>query len=99
MAPSAGEITRLLAALKRGDRDAESNLIDLVYPDLHAIARHYMRRERPDHTLQPTALCHEAYIRLMQDHALDWQSRAHFFAAASIVMRRSTRIFCCSVST
>ena len=88
MAPPAGEITRLLAALKRGDRNAQSNLIDLVYPDLHAIARHYMLRERPDHTLQPTALCHEAYIRLMQDHALDWQSRAHFFAAASIVMRR-----------
>lgn len=83
-----GEITQLLTALKSGDPNAESKLIDLVYPDLQAIARHYMRRERPGHTLQPTALCHEAYIRLMRDQALDWQSRAHFFAAASIVMRR-----------
>ena len=85
---AAGQITQLLSALKSGDRSAESQLVDLVYPDLHAIARHHMRRERPGHTLQATALCHEAYIRLMHDHTLDWQSRAHFFAAASTVMRR-----------
>ncbi len=88
MAPSDGEITRLLAAMKHGDRNAEGHLIDLVYRDFHAIAQHYMRKERPDHTLQPTALVHEAYIRLMQDHAVDWHGRAHFFAAASVVMRR-----------
>ena len=88
MTPPNGEITRLLAALKGGDRSAESNLVDLVYPDLHAIAQHYMRKERPDHTLQPTALVHEAYLRLMRDQSVDWHSRAHFFAAASIVMRR-----------
>jgi RNA polymerase sigma-70 factor, ECF subfamily len=53
-----GEITRLLAAVKSGDQSAESHLIDLVYRDFHAIAQHYMRQERPDHTLQPTALVH-----------------------------------------
>ena len=87
MAPSAGEITQLLAALKRGDPDAESNLIDLVYPNLHAIAQHYMRRERPDHTLQPTALCHEAYIRLVDQRA-PLESRGHFLAVAATQMRR-----------
>ncbi|HEY2017525.1 MAG TPA: ECF-type sigma factor [Bryobacteraceae bacterium] len=66
-----GEITRLLAALKNGDRAAETNLVNLVYPDLHAIARHYMRQERPDHTLQPTALVNEAYLRLMREHEGD----------------------------
>jgi RNA polymerase sigma-70 factor (ECF subfamily) len=88
VAPSNREITGLLAAAQRGDRQAEAELIELVYPDLRAIARHFMRRERPDHTLQPTALCHEAYIRLMQNVELDWQGRAHFFAAAAVVMRR-----------
>ncbi|MBZ5624376.1 MAG: sigma-70 family RNA polymerase sigma factor [Acidobacteriia bacterium] len=86
--PSPGEITSLLAALKRGDPGAESNLVALVYDDLHALAQRFMRHERPDHTLQPTALVHEAYLRLLQKHAADWQSRAHFFAAASIAMRR-----------
>lgn len=86
--PSAGEITRLLGALKQGNAGAESQLIGLVYGEFHARAQHYMRGERPDHTLQPTALVHEAYMRLMQDQAIDFQSRAHFFATASIVMRR-----------
>jgi RNA polymerase sigma factor (TIGR02999 family) len=86
--PDTGEITRLLAAVKRGEEHAESNLVDLVYSDLHAMARRHMRKERPDHTLQPTALCHEAYLRLMRDQELDWQSRAHFYATAAIVMRR-----------
>jgi RNA polymerase sigma-70 factor (ECF subfamily) len=83
-----GEITRLLAALKQGDREVESHLVALVYRDFHLIAQRFMRRERPGHTLQPTALVNEAYIRLMQESPVDWQSRAHFFAAASIVMRR-----------
>jgi RNA polymerase sigma factor (TIGR02999 family) len=87
-AASAGEITRLLGALKRGDSAAESRLIELVYQEFHARAQHYMRAERPDHTLQPTALVNEAYLRLMQDQSLDFHSRAHFFAAASLVMRR-----------
>jgi len=64
VAPSDREITRLLATAKSGDRNAESQLINLVYPDLRAMAGHFMRKERPDHTLQPTALCHEAYIRV-----------------------------------
>ena len=86
--PPAGEITQLLGALKLGDAGAESQLIGLVYGEFRARAQHYMRSERPDHTLQPTALVHEAYMRLMQDQAIDFQSRAHFFATASIVMRR-----------
>lgn len=85
---SAGEITRLLGALKQGDVSAESKLMGLVYGEFHNRAQHYMRSERPDHTLQPTALVNEAYLRLMQDRAIDFQSRAHFFATASIVMRR-----------
>jgi RNA polymerase sigma-70 factor, ECF subfamily len=87
-APSPGEITRLLGALRQGDAAAESQLIQLVYGDMHARAQLYMRGERADHTLQPTALVNEAYLRLMQDHVADFQSRAHFFATASIVMRR-----------
>ena len=88
MASSTGEITSLLAAIRSGDPSAEANLVVLVYDEFRALARRYMRRERPDHTLQPTALVHEAYLRLMHDYPADWQSRAHFFAAASIVMRR-----------
>lgn len=85
---SAGEITVLLAAIKGGDANAEGRLIDLVYDDLHALARRYMSRERPDHTLQPTALVNETYLRLISDSAIDWKGRAHFFAIAAIVMRR-----------
>ena len=85
---SDGDITKLLAAMRRGDPLAEANLVALVYEDFHALAKRYMNRERPDHTLQPTALVHEAYVRLLRDNPAEWQSRAHFFAAASIVMRR-----------
>ncbi len=85
---SGGEITGLLAALRRGDSHAESNLADLVYAELHRIAQRQMRRERADHTLQPTALVHEAYIRLIRDAAVEWQDRAHFYATASLAMRR-----------
>ena len=84
----AGEITRQLEALRRGDREAESHLAELVYGELHARARLYMRRERPDHTLQPTALVHEAFLKLMQGRDIEWQGRAHFLAVASTVMRR-----------
>jgi RNA polymerase sigma-70 factor, ECF subfamily len=62
--------------------------VELVYGEMHARARRYMRRERPDHTLQPTALVHETYLRLMQGCAVDWQGRAHFYATASVVMRQ-----------
>jgi RNA polymerase sigma factor (TIGR02999 family) len=85
---SAGEITKLLAALKHGDTKAESNLVALVYDELNRLAHRYMRHERPDHTLQPTALVNEAYLRLMGADAKTWNGRAHFFATASVVMRR-----------
>jgi ECF sigma factor. len=70
------EITTLLAAVKRGDRSAESVLAEMVYGELHAIAGNHMRRERRNHTLQTTALVHEAYLRLVRDRAIDWQGSA-----------------------
>jgi RNA polymerase sigma factor (TIGR02999 family) len=82
------EITTLLAAIKQGDPCAESLLAEMVYGELRSIAANHMRRERRDHTLQTTALVHEAYLRLVRDQAMDWQGRAHFFATASVVMRR-----------
>jgi RNA polymerase sigma factor (TIGR02999 family) len=85
--PHIGEITALLGAWKQGDARAESRLMALIYKDLHARAQLYMRRERRDHTLQPTALVHEAYLRLIGEGG-HYQSRAHFLAAASIAMRR-----------
>jgi RNA polymerase sigma-70 factor (ECF subfamily) len=83
-----GPVTALLAQLKKGNQEAASKLIPLVYKELHRLARAYMRRERFDHTLQPTALVHEAYIKLVQQPSIDWQSRAHFFGIAAQVMRR-----------
>ena len=88
MPASAGQITEQLEALRRGDRQAESVLAELVYDDLHARARQYMRRERPDHTLQPTALVNETFLQLLRHQTIEWQSRAHFLAVASVVMRR-----------
>lgn len=83
-----GEITRLLVAMKGGNPAAESDLLALVYRELKALARRYLRQERPDHTLQPTALVHEAYLRLKTRHPRSWKNREHFFASASIAMRR-----------
>ncbi len=83
----AGDVTRLLARWQEGDRNAVAELIPIVYQELHDMARRHMRRERPSHTLQCTALVHEAYLRL---HALDdvrWQNRAQFFAISARVMR------------
>jgi RNA polymerase sigma factor (TIGR02999 family) len=76
-----GEVTRLLGELGRGDRDAVNQLLPLVYDELHRLARSYFRRERGEHTLQPTALVHEAYIRLVDQ-------RGHFLAVAATQMRR-----------
>lgn len=84
----AGEVTALLTQLAKGNQEAASSLIPLVYKELHRLAGAYMRRERIDHTLQPTALVHEAFIKLVQHHSIDWQSRAHFFGIAAQVMRR-----------
>jgi len=88
MAPSAEDITQLLSDLRKGRGDAASQLIPLVYDELHQLARHQMRHERPDHTLQTTALVHEAYLRLVKDTERSWQNRAHFIGVAAQVMRR-----------
>jgi RNA polymerase sigma factor (TIGR02999 family) len=81
-------ITTLLAKLREGDREVEGRLIALVYEELRRLADHQMRGERANHTLQPTALVHEAYARLVEQRAqVQWQSRAHFFATAAQVMR------------
>ena len=85
---SPGDVTRLLNRLQGGDRKAESQLIPLVYNELRRLASAYMRRERSDHTLQSTALVHEAYIRLSDQKNVSWQNRAHFFAVAAQLMRR-----------
>ena len=81
-----GQVTLLLRAMKNGDQSAAGKLLPLVYRELHRLAKSYMRRERPDHTLQPTALIHEAYLRLAHD-AVDWQSHQHFIGVAANVMR------------
>ncbi len=83
-----GEVTQLLVEIRAGNREAEVKLIPLVYAELRRLAAHYLRGERPDHTLQPTALVHEAYLRLTKLREMDWQSRSHFFATAATVMRR-----------
>jgi RNA polymerase sigma-70 factor, ECF subfamily len=83
-----GEVTQLLIDLRAGNREAEAKLIPLVYAELRRLAAHYLRGERLDHTLQPTALVHEAYLRLTKLHGVDWQGRSHFFAMAATVMRR-----------
>lgn len=88
MTPQAGDITQLLVAFKAGDLDAQRKLLDVVYAELHRMAGRYMRRERPDHTLQATALIHEAYVRLIDQRDKDWQNRAHFFGVAAQMMRR-----------
>lgn len=82
-----GQATRLLKAMHAGDHAAAGKLLPLVYAELHRVANAYMRRERPDHTLQPTALINEAYLRLVQED-VDWNSRAHFVGFAAHVMRR-----------
>src|SRR5689334_19806792 len=83
-----GEVTRLLRQLSSGDRDAEAKLVQLVYEKLRHLAAHHMRGERPDHTLEPTALVHEAYLKLVQQRRVSWQSRGHFYCIAAQVMRR-----------
>jgi RNA polymerase sigma factor (TIGR02999 family) len=88
MGSSPGEITQLLAELRRGNRDAEAKLIPLVYEQLHRLAVHYMQHERADHTLQPTALVNEAYTRLAGQRDMSWQDRAHFFGVAARLMRQ-----------
>jgi RNA polymerase sigma factor (TIGR02999 family) len=84
----AGEVTRLLFAWRQGDNRALEELVPLIYGELHRMAERYMRKERPGHTLQPTAIVNEAYLRLAGRRGVAWQNRAHFFAAAAQSMRR-----------
>jgi RNA polymerase sigma-70 factor, ECF subfamily len=82
-----GQVTQLLKAMANGDAAAAEDVLPLVYGELHRLAKSYMRRERPDHTLQATALIHEAYLRLAREDT-DWNSREHFIGVAANVMRR-----------
>jgi RNA polymerase sigma-70 factor, ECF subfamily len=86
--PSSSDVTSLLKRLANGNQDAARELIPIVYRELHRLAVSHLRRERRDHTLQATALVHEAYIKLVAQRNADWQNRAHFFAVASNLMRR-----------
>jgi RNA polymerase sigma factor (TIGR02999 family) len=88
MMASPPEITALLDDWSRGNHRALDQLLPLVYAELRSIARRQLRRERVGHTLQPTALVHEAYLRLVDQRQVDWRSRAHFFGVAAQVMRR-----------
>src|SRR5437870_2713663 len=85
---SSPDVTALLGDWSRGDRSALNQLLPLVYAELRRIAARQLRRERVDHTLQPTALVHEVYLRLVDQRQVNWQDRAHFFGAAAQVMRR-----------
>jgi RNA polymerase sigma factor (TIGR02999 family) len=87
MAEEAGEITRILNDLRDGKSGAQDQLIPLVYGELRRLAAQYLRRERPGHSLEATALVHEAYLRLVGQRDKDWHNRAHFFGVAAHLMR------------
>lgn len=89
MRPSPSQpVTELLARWSKGDASAREALIPLVYEELRKIARRSLSSQSPGHTLQPTALVHEAYLRLARQDSVDWQNRAHFFAMAARMMRQ-----------
>jgi RNA polymerase sigma factor (TIGR02999 family) len=88
MTSSKTTVAQLVESARRGDEQALSALMPLVYDELRRLAASYMRRERPGQTLQATALVHDAYIRLMQDSKLSWQNRSHFFGIAARSMRQ-----------
>ena len=81
-------VTELLRRWNSGDREAMDRLMPIVYDELRRLAAGYLRGERPGHTLQPTALVHEAYLRLVRQDRVEWQNRAHFFGIAASMMRR-----------
>jgi len=81
-------VTQILKGWKAGDREASDALLPLVYDELRRLAHHYLRDERPNHTLQSAALVHEAYFRLVEQDLPAWESRAHFFAIAAHLMRQ-----------
>jgi RNA polymerase sigma factor (TIGR02999 family) len=82
------QVTQILHDWSEGDRSAPERLMPLVYDEMRRIARSFISRERPGHTLQPTALANEAYLRLVGQHSVSWQSRAHFYSVAASMMRR-----------
>lgn len=84
----AGEVTALLRAWSAGDHSVESRLFEVIQPDLRRLAQNFFRREAPGHTLQPSALLNEAYLRLIHARERDWENRRHFFAIAARIMRR-----------
>jgi RNA polymerase sigma-70 factor (ECF subfamily) len=81
-------VTQILGEIKAGDRSALEKLLPLVYDELRELAASHLKRERKNHTLQPTALVHEAYLKLMDQSRVDWQGRTHFFAVGAQAMRR-----------
>src|SRR6185312_8184446 len=82
------DVTEVLAQISGGDKRAADKLLPLVYDEFRALARHYLGQERANHTLQPTALVHEAYMKLVDQTRVDWQGKSHFFAVAAQAMRR-----------
>ncbi|MGA9994095.1 MAG: sigma-70 family RNA polymerase sigma factor [Pyrinomonadaceae bacterium] len=88
METSTGELTRLLQDCSDGSREALDKLLPLVYEELRRLAHSYLAHERRDHTLQTTALVHEAYLKLIDQHSVNWQNRAQFFALSAQAMRR-----------
>lgn len=88
MAEPPGDVIQLVRGLKTSDQEADGELLDAVYDELHRMAVRLMRQERRDHTLQATALIHEAYVYLVDQRPKNWQNRAHFFGLAAQVMRR-----------
>ena len=88
MTPASNEVTQLLVAWGNGDQAARDELMPLVYAELHRLAHRHIKRERPGHTLQTSALVNEAFVRLVDQRDVHWQSRAHFFGIAAQMMRR-----------
>ncbi len=88
MNPNEADVTALLEAWDRGDREALERLMEVVGKELHEIADRLFRKERPDHTLQPTAVVNEAYLKLKSQRRVGWENRTQFFAGAAEVMRR-----------
>ena len=88
MRQDGADVTGLLVAWSKGDEAARTRLIDAVYTELRRLARGYLQRERPDHSLPPTALVHEAYLKLVDQRQVHWQNRTQFFAIAAHLMRR-----------
>lgn len=88
MNPVPGKVTVLLQRVSEGDREAHAELMPLVYRELRALAGSHLRRERPNHTLQPTALVNEVYLKLVELSSINWRNQAHFFGVSSQLMRQ-----------